>query len=71
MAQMTVDEISGYNSYSTIIPLEMYECRKKFIAETNAKFNTDYTVEFSKAWPHLKDNNVNKDIVEGGVENDN
>lgn len=71
MAQMTVDEISGYNSYSTIIPLEMYECRKKFIDETNAKFNTDYTVEFSKAWSHLNDNNVSMDIVEGGGENDN
>ena len=44
--------------------------QKKFIDETNAKFNTDYTVEFSKAWSHLKDN-VNKDSIEGGGENDN
>lgn len=71
MAQMTIDEIRGYNSYSRIIPIEMLDCRKSFINETNNKFNCSYSVDFSKTWEHLKDSNVNKDIVEGGVEDDN
>ena len=50
MAQQTVEEIQGYDSFSMIIPSNRLEERKKGIAEFNRVFGENVTVEFNDAW---------------------
>lgn len=49
-AQVSRDEIRGLDSVSWIYPVEMLECRKKAINETNKIFNTNMRVKFSPIW---------------------
>lgn len=74
MAQMSTEEIKGYDAYSRVQPLAMLEERKRFIDEVNNMFDTDYTVDFSEAFAHLKVENFTceKSIDEnGGVDSGN
>lgn len=54
MAQVTTAELEGYSTYSRIYCNIMYENRKDFINRVNEAFGTNYAVDFSKAWEHLK-----------------
>lgn len=68
MAQVNEMELQGYESYSSIIPWDMYEARKNFIEDCNAVFGTNWTVDFGKAWKHLKNNADREDDTEEVVE---
>lgn len=82
MAQVSEMELEGYETYSKIIPYSMLESRKELIDLCNSTFGTKYTVDFSKAWEHLKekkDENVsttkqenidNKEVESEEFEND-
>lgn len=50
MAQQTVEEIQGYDSFSMIIPSNRLEERQKGIAEFNRIFGENVTVEYNEAW---------------------
>lgn len=50
MAQQTVEEIQGYDSFSMIIPSNRLEERQKGIAEFNRVFGENVTVEYNDAW---------------------
>lgn len=50
MAQQTIEEIQGYDSFSMIIPSNRLEERKKGIQEFNRIFGENVTVEFNTAW---------------------
>lgn len=50
MAQQTVEEIQGYDSFSMIIPSNRLEERQKGIAEFNRIFGENVTVEYNDAW---------------------
>lgn len=63
MAQVTSAELEGYSTMSRIYPNIMLEERKKFIDDVNAAFGTDYSVDYSKPWQHLKN-----DIILNGEE---
>lgn len=50
LAQQTVEEIQGYDSFSMIIPSNRLEERQKGIAEFNRIFGENVTVEYNEAW---------------------
>lgn len=50
MAQQTVEEIQGYDSFSMIIPSNRLEERQSGIAEFNRVFGENVTVEYNDAW---------------------
>lgn len=50
MAQQTIEEIQGYDSFSMIIPSNRLEERQKGIAEFNRIFGETVTVDFNSAW---------------------
>ena len=50
MAQQTIEEIQGYDSFSMIIPSNRLEEREKGIQEFNRIFGENVTVEFNTAW---------------------
>ena len=50
MAQQTVEEIQGYDSFSMIIPSNRLEERQRGIAEFNRVFNENVTIEYNTAW---------------------
>lgn len=58
MAQVSEMELEGYETYSKITPYSMLESRKELIDLCNSTFGTNYSVDFSKAWEHLKETNV-------------
>lgn len=66
MAQVTSAELEGYTTYSRIYPYIMLNERKDFIERCNAAFGTNYSVDFSKAWEHLKNDLVlnNEEVTE-------
>lgn len=53
MAQVNEMELEGYETYSSIIPLDMLEARQDFIDRCNKTFGTSWTVTFGKAWEHI------------------
>lgn len=50
MAQQTVEEIQGYDSFSMIIPSNRLEERQRGIDEFNRVFGENVTVEYNDAW---------------------
>ena len=50
MAQQTIEELQGYDSFSMIIPSNRLEERQKGIAEFNHIFGENVTVEYNDAW---------------------
>ena len=50
MAQQTIEEIQGYDSFSMIIPSNRLEEREKGIQEFNKIFGENVTVKFNTAW---------------------
>lgn len=50
MAQQTIEEIQGYDSFSRIVPSNRLEEREKGIVEFNKIFNENVVVEFNDAW---------------------
>ena len=55
MAQVTTSELEGYETLSMIRPYDMLECRKDLYNRCNDVFGTDFQVDFSPAWKHLKE----------------
>lgn len=70
MAQVTSAELEGYTTFSRIYPYIMLDSRKAFIEECNQVLGTNMSVDFSKAWEHLKNDIVLSDQEEGGSDND-
>lgn len=60
MAQQTVEEIQGYDSFSMIIPSNRLEERQKGIAEFNRIFGENVTVEYNDAW---QDSLFKKEVI--------
>lgn len=60
MAQQTVEEIQGYDSFSMIIPSNRLEERQKGIAEFNRVFGENVTVEYNEAW---QDSLFKKEVI--------
>lgn len=60
MAQQTVEEIQGYDSFSMIIPSNRLEERQKGIAEFNHIFGENVTVEYNEAW---QDSLFKKEVI--------
>ena len=58
MAQVTAAELEGYTTYSRIYPEIMLKERQTFIEECNRLFGTSLSVDYSKAWEHLKNDIV-------------
>lgn len=50
LAQQSVEEIQGMDCFSFIIPVDMLNCRKKWVSELNDLFGWDIEVDFSPAW---------------------
>lgn len=50
MAQQTIEELQGYDSFSMIIPSNRLEERQKGFAEFNRVFGEKVSVEFNDAW---------------------
>lgn len=61
MAQVSKMELEGYETYSMITPFTMLESRKELIELCNKVLGTDFEVDFSDAWQHLKDDTPNKE----------
>lgn len=60
MAQQTVEEIQGYDSFSMIIPSNRLEERQKGINEFNRIFGENVTVEYNEAW---QDSLFKKEVI--------
>ena len=56
MAQVNEMELMGNNEYSHITPYTMLESRKELVELCNSTFGTEISVDFGKAWQHLKEN---------------
>ena len=50
LAQQTTAELEGYESYAMILPYNMLENRRAWVAEINKRFGTNYNYHFSPAW---------------------
>lgn len=59
MAQVSEMELEGYETYSEITPYSMLESRKELLEECNKILGTEYSVDFGKAWEHLKEKKKN------------
>lgn len=59
LAQQTNDEIHGSDRYSILYVLEQYNCRKKFVEQTNKLFGTEITVDFNPVLKVIVDNILN------------
>lgn len=76
MAQQSVDEIQGYDSYSMIYPEVRLGSRLKGIKQFNEVFGFNATVDYSLPWRYNiykqddTDDGVDPNGVEGGVSND-
>lgn len=53
MAQMTTDELQGYEQYSKVLPNDMLNAYKEFCKKVNKVYNLNTSVEFSDAFKHL------------------
>lgn len=60
MAQQTIEELQGYDSFSMIIPSNRLEERQKGIAEFNRVFGENVTVEYNEAW---QDSLFKKEVI--------
>lgn len=59
MAQVSTEELQGYETLSMIRPYDMLTSRKKLYDMANEKWNTDFSIDFSEPWQHLKHVNEN------------
>lgn len=64
MAQMTEDELSGYEQFSRVFPNQMLEALQDFCERFNSMFNQSMTVDFSDAFQHLKSDSFVDETVE-------
>ena len=55
MAQINELELKGNDEYSNITPYTMLESRKELFELCNNTFGTNISVDFGKAWQHLKE----------------
>ncbi len=70
MAQMNNTELSGYNYYCKIIPIQKMEMRKDFYEKFNKKHGTNWGVEFGEPWKTImekKEENANDNRELDGV----
>ena len=67
MAQQTIEEIQGYDSFSMIIPTNRLDEREKGIDEFNHIFGENVTVEYNDAWK----NSLYKEEVTNNEASDN
>ena len=72
MAQVTAAELEGYTTYSRIYPEILLKERQAFIDEANRLFGTDLSVDYSKAWEHLKNDIVlnNEEVTNDEINGD-
>lgn len=76
MAQQSVEEVQGYDSYSMIYPEVRLDSRLKGIKQFNEVFGFNATVDYSLPWRYNiykqddTDDGVDPNSVEGGVSND-
>lgn len=76
MAQQSVEEIQGYDSYSMIYPQVRLDSRLKGIKQFNEVFGFNATVDYSLPWRYniykqdKDDDGVDPNNVEGGVSDD-
>ena len=70
MAQVTSAELEGYTTYSRIYPNILLDARKDFMDRCNDILDTNFTVEFSKAWEHLNNDIIlnNEEVAEDEIE---
>lgn len=69
MAQVTSAELEGYTTYSRIYPDVMLKQRQDNWKHANEILNTNVTVDYSRAWEHLKNDIVlnNEEVVNNEV----
>lgn len=76
MAQQSVEEVQGYDSYSMIYPAVRLDCRLKGVEQFNEVFDFDATVDYSLPWRYNiykqdeGDDGIDPNNVEGGANND-
>ena len=72
MAQVTSAELEGYTTYSRIYPNILLEARKDFMDRCNEILDTNFTVEFSKAWEHLNNDIIlnNEEVADNDIKED-
>lgn len=75
MAQVTSAELEGYSTYSRIYPNILLKERREFMDKCNEILGTDFSVDFSEAWQHLKydivlNNEEVSDDITGDVSED-
>lgn len=71
MAQVNEKELEGYDTYSMIYPMQMLAERKEMIDKCNEIFGTDFSVDFSKPWKHLTEEDNNMEEIEEVEEGEN
>lgn len=73
-AQVTTDELDGYNSLSWIAPLDKLKCRRKMCDEINKLFGTNISVKFSELWEkeyeNYKQNNAKENSADENGDKD-
>ena len=69
MAQVTSAELEGYTTYSRIYPDVMLKQRQDNWKHANEILNTNVTVDYSRAWEHLKNDIVlnNEEVTDNEV----
>lgn len=76
MAQQSVEEVQGYDSYSMIYPEVRLDSRLKGIKQFNEVFGFNATVDYSLPWRYNiykqddGDDGIDPNNVEGGANND-
>lgn len=71
MAQINELELQGNEEYSHITPYTMLESRKELVELCNKTFDTKISVDFGKAWQHLKEKEVSTSKQKESEENEN
>lgn len=69
MAQVTSAELEGYTTYSRIYPDVMLRQRQDNWKHANEILNTNVTVDYSRAWEHLKNDIIlnNEEVANNEV----
>ena len=69
MAQVTSAELEGYTTYSRIYPDVMLKQRQDNWKHANEILNTNVTVDYSRAWEHLKNDIIlnNEEVANNEV----
>ena len=69
MAQVTSAELEGYTTYSRIYPDVMLRQRQDNWKHANEILNTNVSVDYSRAWEHLKNDIIlnNEEVANNEV----